>query len=197
MKAELMPDVFVASAVQMQAHDIERFKIATAPPDDDPRDALWSALVANHHHNCHLWHEEDLVRRTDVPDALIVAGKRAIDGHNQARNNAVERLDEALLARLPPLSEADPAHSETPGAMLDRLSILALKVHHMALQTQRLDTGEAHRQLCEARLLCLRQQRTDLANCLRELLAGIQCGQVRFRVYRQFKMYNDPAYRAS
>lgn len=187
---------FVAAALQLHEREVERFMHAAALPAVDRRHAVDTALIANHYFNCRLWREEDQARRTDVPDAQVVASKRAIDRHNQARNDAVERLDEALLACLPPMPEDARAHSETPGAMLDRLSILALKTHHMALQTTRADASADHRARCAERLTCLQQQRADLAACLAQLLLSIQRGQARFRLYRQFKMYNDPGYRA-
>ena len=91
-------------------------------------------IEANHRHNRLLWDEEDQARRRDVPDAAIAANKRAIDGYNQRRNDAIERIDEALLARLADMHPRSGAwhNSETAGAMVDRLSILALKIFHMA-----------------------------------------------------------------
>ncbi len=161
-----------------------------APPDEA---GLWAWIAHNHACNTLLWHEEDQARRRDVPDAQIVRCKRAIDRLNQARNDAVERLDVALLNALGErLSEAARLHSETPGAMVDRLSILALKVHHMGLQLQRDDVDDEHRALCAAKLARLREQRDDLLGCLDALLDELGRGTARFKLYRQFKMYNDP-----
>ena len=39
----------------------------------------------------------------------------------------------------------------------------------------------------------MREQHRDLAASLGELLADIFAGRKRLKVYRQFKMYNDPA----
>jgi hypothetical protein len=84
------------------------------------------------------------------------------------------------------------ASSETAGAMIDRLSILSLKVHHMGLQTTRVDVDQAHRDNALARQATLSQQRTDLAACFDRLLDEMAAGTGYFRIYRQFKMYNDP-----
>jgi uncharacterized protein DUF4254 len=155
---------------------------------------LWLAIEDNHRCNCLLWDEEDLARRRNVPDAEIAANKRAIDGYNQRRNDAIERMDEELLNFFKEInSEGARLHSETPGAMVDRLSILSLKIHHMRLQTLRSDVARAHVEECQAKLNRLNEQRTDLASCLDRLLAEIERGEARFKVYRQFKMYNDPA----
>jgi len=172
--------------------------VAEAPvPDDDAAfgEGAWHWIETNHRCNRLLWDEEDRARRRDVADAAIVANKRAIDGFNQRRNDAVEKIDEALLERLAGVAfEAGAWHnSETAGAMIDRLSILALKTYHMALQTTRTDADAAHVAACVERLARLRAQRDDLARCYDTLLAQAAAGRAFWRVYRQFKMYNDPA----
>ena len=157
------------------------------------RAGVWQAVEDNHRCNCLLWDEEDLARRRNVPDAEIAGNKRAIDGHNQKRNDAIERIDEHLLDLLASRKENARLSSETPGAMMDRLSILSLKIHHMRLQTQRSDVDRAHVEGCLLKLHRLNEQRADLAACLDRLLAECARGESYFKVYRQFKMYNDPA----
>ena len=169
---------------------------------------LWFWIQANHRFNSQLWDQEDLARRTRVADAEIAANKRAIDRYNQARNDATERVDEILLVGLglvdvasartdAPVSKAS-AHarlnSETAGSMVDRMSIMALKVNAMAAQTQRSDVDEDHRASSAVKLERLRQQRVDLAGCLDRLLVEALAGLAYFKVYRQFKMYNDPRF---
>lgn len=175
-----------------------------------PADAasVWHWIETNHRFNCRLWAEEDLARRTRVADAEIAKNKRAIDGFNQARNDATERVDEALLIALglidpktaaadAPVSTADAAarlNSETAGSMIDRLSILALKVDAMARQARRDDVDDTHRQSSRQRLARLENQRDDLAGCFDALTADCLAGKAYFKVYRQFKMYNDPRF---
>jgi hypothetical protein len=158
------------------------------------KEGIWAAIEANHWHNCSLWEQEDLARRRDVPDAEIASNKRAIDAHNQKRNDAIEKIDEALLAVLEQITRTRNArqHSETAGAMIDRLSILSLKIKAMRAQTERTDVDRAHLDACVAKLNLLSRQRADLAACLDRLLAEAQRGETFFKVYRQFKMYNDP-----
>ena len=157
-------------------------------------DDAWRWIAVNHRCNCLLWAEEDLARRTDVPDAEIARNKRAIDRFNQQRNDAVERIDEALLARAAavPLQKGAWHNSETAGAMIDRLSILALKLHAMGNEARRADATNEHRAACAEKLGRLALQRDDLARCLDALLARAAEGHAFWRVYRQFKMYNDP-----
>jgi hypothetical protein len=154
----------------------------------------WQWIEANHRCNILLWDEEDLARRRDVPAAAIAANKRAIDGYNQRRNDAAEKVDELLLARLSAVVLRPDAwhNSETAGAMIDRLSILALKSFHMDLQTRRTDASAEHVAACRDKLSRLVAQREDLARCYDTLLAFAAAGRAFWRIYRQFKMYNDP-----
>ena len=159
-----------------------------------------------HRFNFLLWHEEDIARSPQVTDGRIAQVKRAIDRYNQARNDATGRVDELLLLALGVVDEAAARsqaplaqvaagarlNSETAGSMIDRLSILSLKLQAMAEQTRRGDVDEAHRAGSRQKWERLAQQRADLAGCLDALLAETAAGKAFFKVYRQFKMYNDP-----
>ncbi len=155
---------------------------------------LMAAIADNHRCNRLLWQTEDQARRRDVPAEAIVRCKRNIDRYNQQRNDAVERIDEALLLQLNGAARRPNArqHSETAGAIIDRLSILSLKIFHMRQQTERRDADAAHLSGCSAKLQCLHAQRSDLRDCLAQLLNDIRHGDAYFKPYRQFKMYNDP-----
>jgi hypothetical protein len=184
----------VASSAIRGFHD-ER--VAAAEWTSAPQrytDGAWQWIEANHRFNTQLWDEEDKARRKDVDDAAIAANKRAIDGFNQQRNDAIERIDETLLARLARVTLATDAlqNSETAGAIIDRLSILALKIFHMDAQTRRTDARPDHIAKCFDRLERLQLQRTDLARSLDLLFEQAGEGKAYWRVYRQFKMYNDP-----
>lgn len=161
---------------------------------DKPVDDPWHWIETNHRYNCLLWAEEDLARRKDVPDSAIAANKRAIDGFNQKRNDATEKVDEAILSRLAAVTVHGDArlNSETAGSMIDRLSIMSLKIRAMREQTLRTDVDAAHIAACQGKLDKLNEQRADLAGCLDTLLAQAQAGRAYYKIYRQFKMYNDP-----
>lgn len=164
--------------------------VAPVPAASD----VWCEIAENHGQNMRLWAEEDLARRKRASDSAIAANKRAIDGYNQARNDAIERLDVMLLAGFGgPEAMTGRLHSETPGSIIDRLSIASLKRFHMTLQVMRDDVEQAHREACAERLAWIARQRDDLGACLDELMQECAAGKARFRVYRQFKMYNDPA----
>ena len=154
---------------------------------------VWRWAEANHRFNSLIWEEEEQARRPDAAAADIATSKRLIDRHHQLRNDAIERIDEELLARLqgaPPAPDAR-LSSETAGAMIDRLSALALKVAHMRQQTRRDDTASAHVAACMVKLMRLEAQRHDLAICLDQLLDEAARGRAYFKIYRQFRMHND------
>ena len=169
---------------------------------------VWHWIATNHRNNCLLWDEEDLARRTRATDADITANKRAIDGYNQARNDATERVDEFLLLSLgiidattassdQPVAKVSATarlNSETAGSMMDRMSIMSLKIKAMTAQTVRTDVDAAHRDSSALKLQRLHEQRGDLGACLDQLLADSRAGVAYFKVYRQFKMYNDPRF---
>ena len=157
----------------------------------------WLDLVARQHRaNFDLWHIEDEARAPRVSDAKLAAVKRRIDRTNQLRNDLAEELDRMLLewlaARGLPKATA-PLNSEPPGLIVDRLSILALKIYHTREETQRKDAPEGHADRNRVRLQVLEEQRADLAGCLDALWQATLSGTRRFKLYRQLKMYNDPA----
>jgi hypothetical protein len=152
--------------------------------------------MANHRANFDLWHEEDLARDPDASDNAIANEKHRIDSLNQRRNDLVEQMDRWLLDWLVdagmPINAQAPLNSETPGLILDRLSILALKIFHTREEAHRNSANEAHRVRNERRLKLLEEQRSDLAGCLDALWTQVIEGNRRFKLYRAMKMYNDP-----
>jgi len=159
--------------------------------------AEWMSLVSGQHHaNFELWHIEDEARIPGATDAEIASVKRRIDSVNQRRNDLAEGLDIALLDWLAARGLPNPAaalHSETPGLMIDRLSILALKIYHTREEAERANAPAGHAQRNLERLAVLEEQRTDLAACLDALWGEILAGTRRFKLFRQLKMYNDPS----
>jgi len=85
--------------------------------------------------------------------------------------------------------------AETVGSLADKLSIVELKIYHMAEQVERQDASPEFRDNCERRLSVLREQRDDLAQEFTTLFGDVMAGRVVPKVYRQYKMYNDPQYR--
>jgi hypothetical protein len=157
----------------------------------------WLSLVARQHRaNFDLWHIEDEARTLGATDAEIADVKRRIDRTNQTRNDLVEELDSTIQNWLEEHGLPNPAaplHSESPGLMIDRLSILALKIYHTREEVERPDAPAGHADRNSERLAILEEQRADLAGCLDALWQETLAGTRRFKVCRPMKMYNDPA----
>jgi len=164
---------------------------------DDVRQAAWLIAVDRQHRaNFDLWHIEDEARTPGVTDAALADVKHRIDKTNQLRNDLAEQLDIFLLAWLEPqaLPNANaPLNSESPGLIIDRLSILALKIFHTREEAERTDAPSGHALRNRERLAILEKQRADLAGCLDTLWRETLAGTRQFKLYRQLKMYNDPA----
>jgi hypothetical protein len=156
---------------------------------------FWSFVEENMKWNFMLWHEEDIARIKDIDPLRIVEAKRNIDQYNQARNNAMEKIDEWILSYLESkqILPGQKIHSETPGMMIDRLAIMALKKYHMDEETMRSDVDQAHIEKCALKVAVLNEQIKDLSNALNQVFVDLENSILRFKVYRQFKMYNDPS----
>ncbi|HKD37220.1 MAG TPA: DUF4254 domain-containing protein [Pirellulales bacterium] len=187
-----MIDVAQISALHRQMVELWH-----AQPVFNPCRDLQYLICEQHKFNFLLWHEEDIARSPHVGDARIAAVKRAIDRFNQQRNDATERIDDFLKREIEDrkmivLPEAR-WNSETPGSVIDRLSILGLRIYHMQEQVERPDASADHVERSREKLAVLEVQREDLSVALAELMADIFAGRKRLKVYRQYKMYNDPA----
>lgn len=155
--------------------------------------AFYQLVEENHAFNYQLWHAEDKARRDDMGFEFVYQAKREIDSFNQQRNNRMEAMDGWLFAALKPAApDESPVNSESPGMIIDRLSILSLKSYHMALQAKRLDATPEHRHNCAAKLAIIHLQLEQLEKCLGELIDDVVSTKRTFRIYQQFKMYNDP-----
>ncbi|CAN5531001.1 DUF4254 domain-containing protein [soil metagenome] len=140
------------------------------------------------------WHMEDEIRNPAIEPSEALKWKRRIDASNQERTDIVEEIDSYFLEKYKNVKPAELAriNTESPAWAIDRLSILALKIYHMHLETVRVDADETHLKQCRQKLDVLLQQRADLSLAIDELLEDIQKGDRYMKVYRQMKMYNDP-----
>lgn len=141
------------------------------------------------------WHLEDIIRDPQIDPVEALKIKRRIDKSNQDRTDLVELIDSYFLDQyreVTPMPEAT-INTESPAWAIDRLSILALKIYHMRSEVERKDVDEGHRARCQAKLDVLLEQQHDLSTAIGQLMDDIAAGRKYMKVYKQMKMYNDPA----
>ena len=141
------------------------------------------------------WHLEDLIRDPNIDPVEALALKRRIDKSNQDRTDLVEMIDSyylMLFQDVEPLPTAT-LNTESPAWAIDRLSILQLKIYHMKAEVERVDVDEAHSTKCKTKLMVLQEQNVDLSTAISQLMKAYQRGEKVMKVYKQMKMYNDPA----
>ncbi|WP_291909742.1 DUF4254 domain-containing protein [Chitinophaga sp. CB10] len=141
------------------------------------------------------WHLEDIIRDPNIDPVEALGIKRWIDKSNQERTDVVEYIDSYFLEKYKSVTPAADAaiNTESPAWAIDRLSILALKIYHMQEEATREDATPEHREACQRKLDILLEQRRDLGTAIEELLTDIAAGRKYMKVYKQMKMYNDPA----
>ncbi len=141
------------------------------------------------------WHLEDIIRDPEIDPVDALALKRRIDKSNQVRTDMVEEIDSWFRDKFRNVVPAPDAsiNTESPAWALARLSILALKIWHMREQAQRTDADPQHIEKCKGKLEILLEQRDDLSSAIDQLIDDIEAGKKYMKVYRQMKMYNDPA----
>ena len=157
------------------------------------KDTLERILYAKNWIDTVQWHLEDIIRDENIDPVEALQLKRAIDASNQKRTDLVEFIDSWFLKKYESVAPKPDAkiNTETIAWTVDRLSILALKVYHMSLEANRDSASEEHRANCQAKLDVLTAQHEDLSTSINQLLTDIENGDVKMKVYKQMKMYND------
>ena len=141
------------------------------------------------------WHFEDIIRDPQIDPVEALALKRRIDKSNQDRTDLVELIDSYFLDKYKDVKIQPDAtiNTESLACFFDRLSILALKIYHMRQEVERTDVSPEHHAQCEKKLNILLEQQKDLSSAIDQLIADIEAGRKYMKVYKQMKMYNDPA----
>lgn len=196
-RAVKSPAATIPSIAQITALHRELCRAWHTAPVEWSQTGFLGLVAEQFSYNFLLWHEEDIARSRDVPDARIAEVKRAIDRYNQKRNDFIEQLDDWLTAELE-RRQTTPApgarqNTETAGSTIDRLSILTLRIYHLEEQRDRTDAAPEHRENATRKLAVALVQHDELSQAAQELFDDLLAGRKRHRTYRQLKLYNDPA----
>jgi len=184
------------SASELTQLQIERVAVWHQQPIDNPYKGIKKLICEQHECNYRLWHNEDIARSPVATAEEIAAVKRKIDKLNQARNDMIEKIDDELSASLAQAgvhqTEDAKINTETVGSVIDRLSIMALRIYHYREQRQRSNVDPKHHEQVSQRLELCERQHSDLSLALQQLIDDLFSGVKQHKTYRQLKMYNDP-----
>jgi cytidylate kinase len=150
-------------------------------PEKEAR-RLDDALTRLHAVNSRLWRTEDRVRAAGLSADRVADFKREIDQLNAERNALAERADEVLGVLAGTASAEAPLHTETLASVLDRLSVLTLRIWHSEQATDRDD-------LAKRRVPALHRQRDNLHAALDALTADVIAGTRRLPAPARYKLY--------
>lgn len=180
---DLVPDPSRLSVSEVVAE----FRRILRNGDRDPKRVgpLVGLLGDLHRTNISQWNLEDDGRRPGVNDATIARAKRAIDTLNTTRHHLIEAIDAAIDAATPQAPAAPPA-TESPGMVLDRLSVLVIRIHHTELAA---GPEPSDSDPYGARLPVLYRQLAVLEEALGALLQDVRAGKRRFLPYQHLKLY--------
>ena len=102
------------------------------------------------------WHLEDIIRKPDLDPKKGLEIKYRIDTSNQDRTDIVEKIDDYYFHKYKDIkSKENRINTESPGWVVDRMSILCLKIYHMKEQALRKDVTTIHLKKCEEKLSVL------------------------------------------
>lgn len=161
-------------------HGLEDFEWSAMSPAYEDQIVPIKTGMHLHYANYQVWHYEDYCR-SGIPEQ-IVRCKPLIDKYNQLRNDLIEKIDEYMFSEQ---SATGQYNTETCGSVIDRISILALKVYHW----NELVVGGKKK--FGPKLIVANDQYDFLVDELDSFIRGMQAGQRRMRLFRQLKMYNN------
>lgn len=182
------------SVFEQSISDYHKYDNVDQPIDNPyPKEQFEHLLYLKNWIDTVQWHFEDIIRDPNIDPVAALTLKRRIDASNQERTDMVEYIDSYFLQKFSNVKVKDGArsNSESPAWAFDRLSILALKIHHMKEEAYRSEASQDHRDKCMLKLNVLLDQHNDLSTAIDDLLTDIENGDKYMKVYKQMKMYND------
>lgn len=182
-ECSLLPVSFVADVNQLHHDTVLKWQ-ASGP--ENSHEGVFAKICDQHHNNFILWQPQG--SGTDL--------RLSIDDYTQQRDQWIEQVDEAFIGLfaamgIQPIDSAR-MNTETPGRVIDRLSILSLRVHHLSQQLDRLDVDPEQLEQVRQNLSRCRAQQRDLSQALVELLEDLLTGRKVLRIYREMKAFGDP-----
>lgn len=161
----------------------------------DPNNKFQDFAIRIHYCNFFQWDREKKVRSKEISPNTIARLKREIDNSNMERNKLIENLDVFCVSQLNIVEKDDWSdlflNSETLGQLVDRISILILKIFFTECHTKRSDVDIKLRNICSQRVSELRLQLEYVSTCYNRFIFHLRNGTGYILAYKQFKFYED------
>lgn len=138
-----------------------------------------------------LWDLEDSARLSELGDGHVAKAKKDIDISNQQRNDLIREID-ALLYKHFHVSRAgkESFYSESPGMIIDRLSIIFIKLSVVQRLTSFIEETDLKSEYLEKEKI-LFSQIQSIGNFLDLYIERLLKKEVFFEIQQAVKIYND------
>jgi len=141
--------------------------------------------------NLEQWGLEDSARMTELGSEHVAKTKQEIDKNNQIRNDLIREMDIEIAKQIDISSGSqEQFYSESPGMIIDRLSILFIKlavIRGLLLVIKENDLQEEYK---EKENIILKQI-DHIGKFLDAYFARLERKEVFFEVQQAVKIYND------
>jgi len=138
-----------------------------------------------------LWNLEDSARLLELGDKHVAEAKENIDVNNQQRNNLIREIDTFLykLLSITP-SLPDKFYSESPGMIIDRLSIIYIKLSVVQKIISIIKEDDLKSEYLDNEKI-LSGQIKNIGNFLDMYIDKLVKKEVYFEIQQPVKIYND------
>ncbi len=160
-----------------------------------PDDILYSKIFELHRKNFSLWHLESRSRKEGPSDRELVLMKRKINEDNRRRHQCIELVDTVLARNLEEMGVVPAAdavlHTESPGPIIDRLSVFSLRRFHLERMLERAEENAPDREFLQKRLETTCESMRLLKNAFTAMRDDVLAGRRAFFITHELKVYKN------
>lgn len=159
---------------------------------EEAGDTLFELIKENIKTNQTLWDLEDEARMLDLGPQHVASAKEEIDKYNQIRNNLIREIDEEIVKQMDitPLEDQKKFYAESPGMIIDRLSILFIKSFIIKKLVELIEEDDLQDEYSQKVDIVLKQI-DDIGAFLNLYFERLERKEVYFEVQKPVKIYND------
>ena len=185
----LLPVSFVADVNQLHHEAVQKWH-ETSP--ENSHEGVFARICQQHQSNFILWHPlNGRSAGSNVADVRLT-----IDDYTQQRDQWIEQVDQSFVELFAAMgiepAESARMNTETPGGVIDRLSILSLRVYQLSQQLDSTALDPVELENVRQNLARCRALQRALSQSLVELLEDLLNGRKVLKTYRQMKVSGEP-----